>query len=79
MFQQVYPFLVGGLGFGAAACGPVNVHWEKYPTGTSTSLRAAEQHWWVNGGDDDAVYVKGPGRRDRRRLRQRRAAEHRPG
>ena len=49
--------LVGGLGFGAAACGPVNVHWEKYPTGTSTSLRAAEQHWWVNGGGDDLVYV----------------------
>jgi hypothetical protein len=49
--------LVGGLGLGAAACGPVNVHWEKYPTGTSTSPRAAEQHWWVNGGGDDAVYV----------------------
>ena len=49
--------LVGGLGFGAAACGPVNVHWEKYPTETSTSLRTAEQHWWVNGGGDDAIYV----------------------
>ena len=49
--------LVGGLGLGAAACGPVNVHWEKYPTGTSASLRTAEQHWWVNGGGDAAVYV----------------------
>jgi hypothetical protein len=49
--------LVGGLGLGAAACGPVNVHWEKYPTGTSTSLRTTEQHWWVNGGGNDALYV----------------------
>jgi hypothetical protein len=49
--------LVGGLGLGAAACGPVNVHWEKYPTGTSASLRTAEQHWWVNGGGNDALYV----------------------
>jgi hypothetical protein len=49
--------LVGGLGLGAAACGPVNVHWEKYPTGTSASLRTAEQHWWVNGGGDDFVYL----------------------
>jgi hypothetical protein len=49
--------LVGGLGLGAAACGPVNVHWEKYPSGTSASLRTAEQHWWVNGGGDDAIRV----------------------
>jgi hypothetical protein len=49
--------LVTGLGLGAAACAPVNIHWEKYPTGTSSSLRTAEQHWWVNGGGDDAVYV----------------------
>jgi hypothetical protein len=49
--------LVGGIGIAAAACGPVNVHWQTYPTGTSASLRTAEQHWWVNGGGDDLVYV----------------------
>jgi hypothetical protein len=49
--------MVGGIGIAAAACGPVNVHWETYPTGTSASLRTAEQHWWVNGGGDDLLYV----------------------
>jgi hypothetical protein len=49
--------MVGGIGIAAAACGPVNVHWETYPTGTSASLRTAEQHWWVNGGGDDFVYL----------------------
>jgi len=49
--------MVGGVGIAAAACGPVNVHWETYPTGTSASLRTAEQHWWVNGGGDDLVYL----------------------
>jgi hypothetical protein len=49
--------MVGGIGIAAAACGPVNVHWETYPTGTSASLRTAEQHWWVDGGGDDLLYV----------------------
>jgi hypothetical protein len=49
--------MVGGIGIAAAACGPVNVHWETYPTGTSSSLRTAEQHWWVNGGGDDFLYL----------------------
>jgi hypothetical protein len=49
--------MVGGVGIAAAACGPVNVHWQTYPTGTSNSLRTAEQHWWVNGGGDDLLYV----------------------
>jgi hypothetical protein len=49
--------MVGGIGIAAAACGPVNVHWEKYPTGTSATLRTAEQHWWVNGGGNDALSV----------------------
>jgi hypothetical protein len=53
--------MVGGIGIAAAACGPVNVHWEKYPTGTSGSLRTAEQHWWVNGGGDDLLYVNQAG------------------
>jgi hypothetical protein len=49
--------MVGGIGIAAAACSPVNVHWEKYPTGTSATLRTAEQHWWVNGGGDAALTV----------------------
>src|ERR1700679_134313 len=49
--------MVGGLGVAAAACGPVNIHWETYPTGTTGSLHTAEQHWWVNGGGDAAIYV----------------------
>ena len=49
--------MVGGIGIAAAACGPVNVHWETYPKGTSASLRTAEQHWWVNGGGNDLVFV----------------------
>jgi hypothetical protein len=49
--------MVGGIGIAAAACGPVNVHWQTYPTGTSASVRTAEQHWWVNGGGDDLLYV----------------------
>ena len=49
--------MVGGIGIAAAACGPVNVHWETYPTGTSASLRTAEQHWWVNGGGDALLAV----------------------
>jgi hypothetical protein len=53
--------MVGGLGLGAAACGPVNVHWETYPTGTSSSLRTAEQHWWVNGGGNDLLSVNRAG------------------
>ena len=46
-----------GSGSAPQLCGPVNVHWEKYPTGTSAALRTAEQHWWVNGGGDDAIAV----------------------
>jgi hypothetical protein len=49
--------LMGGLGIAAAACGPVNIHWETYPTGTSATLQRTEQHWWVNGGGNEAVYV----------------------
>ena len=49
--------MVGGIGIAAAACGPVNVHWETYPTGTSGSLRTAEQHWWVNGGGNALLAV----------------------
>jgi hypothetical protein len=53
--------MVGGIGIAAAACGPVNVHWETYPTGTSASTRTAEQHWWVNGGGDALLAVNKDG------------------
>jgi hypothetical protein len=49
--------LVGGIGIAAAACAPTNVHWETYPTGTSTSLQRAEQHWWVDGGGNSVLAV----------------------
>jgi hypothetical protein len=47
--------MVAGIGVSAAACAPASIHWETYPTGTSSSLRTAEQHWWVNGGGDAAL------------------------